>query len=207
MAGSESGPIHHLVWETGDLFVSTLWPYGLQFEDRVELADGTLFPRIADVRVRPWSNESGTPTGPWIDLRLEVENGQPVVTYFGVTRAEGDPPITPSDIRRLPLGKIVEQVVDTTAKTLAAMNYKPGPPPSDFWQGPAAVAGSAAVSAHRGRPPTEMQIQMAAKIAKHNRYDPRQEVARALMVSPRTASRLLAEARRRGLIELDSEEE
>jgi hypothetical protein len=59
----------------------------------------------------------------------------------------------------------------------------------------------AGASLRARQPMTEDLIRQVAEIARANPYEPRKQVALQLYTSQRTASRWLAEARRRGVLE------
>jgi hypothetical protein len=157
----------------------------------VELSDGTSFPAAITATVIPQG------LSPFVEVSLEVQEGRPVLTRFAVVRRGPAARVTASDVHDLNVGEIVDDVI----RTLAAMAQAD---PNEVVMGQAlrdeeAAERAAALSKNR-RPVTDSQLRQAANIAHHNPLDPRKQVAAQLYTSERTASRWLAEARKRGFL-------
>ena len=60
--------------------------------------------------------------------------------------------------------------------------------------------GAKAVSSLRGRPVSDEDLRKVAEIVKDNGFNPRKQLKETLNLSERTASRWIAEARRRGFL-------
>ena len=172
----------------------------------VKLADGTLF--AAEITVQAW--QTG---GPLLEITLKVKNGQPALTYFGVRAGSDDDaePLRPFLIRALPVARIVEHVMKYVA-TVALMRdrFARENSPWDLSVDELGKAEEMSARLGRRRPMTDPLLQQVANIVRDNQYDPRRKVAETLFMSNRTASRWIAEARRRGLLEesaMDSSQE
>jgi hypothetical protein len=157
----------------------------------VELSDGTLFPEAVTATFIPQG------LSPFVEVSLEVQDGRPVLTRFAVVRRGPATRVTASDVHDLNVGEIVDGVI----RALAAMAQAD---PNEVEMGRALrdedAAERAASLANNRRPVTDAQLQQAANIARANPYDPRKQVAEQLCTSERTASRWLAEARKRGFL-------
>ncbi len=154
-----------------------------------ELADGTPFPASISVSIVRIG------LVPIIEMSLEVRDGRPVMTRFAyVTRGPKGPPLTASEIHDTKVSEIFESTVLHLAATAGAQDQGLILP-DDLDK----EAGQAAVDLARGRRgPSDRQLELAAAIARANKYDPRKEVANQLYVSERTASRWIAIAKERG---------
>jgi hypothetical protein len=177
----------------------------------VQLADGTAFYQPAHVT---WHTE-----GLEIDFVFEVVDGRPkwsqmhVHPAFRRTAAEV-PELTATRIRELPLDAVAEEAVRQVARI--ATGYTLGRHPGDLpihvpgeYGGTygentraADAAGDAAVNVRRKR--RKMTDELLRRVSDTVRSDetgaPRQAVAAREFSSTRTASRLIAEARKRGFL-------
>jgi hypothetical protein len=172
----------------------------------VRLATGVDFPERVRVTVVP-------PDGPHLGLLLEVEDGRPIVTAMTFTRRPGGSMISSSLLREQQLQKILDLAVhcvaDATRNDILAYELNAGlRPVSPLTALPRVLdedesrrVGSLAVRSQRGRPVDETTLRKVAEIVKRNDYDPRREIHDEIGASPRTASRWIAEAKRRGLID------
>jgi hypothetical protein len=163
----------------------------------VLLANGSPFPSSVTYR-------TAIEDGPAITMTATVENGRPVMANFQVERRTGGPAVTASYIHTLPVGELFDQLVAQVGWGTALFQLghdEPGvvhPMPTDAER---QAAGARAVSSQRGRPVSDDDLRKVAEIVRDNDFDPRQQIVRELHLSQRTASRWIAEARRRGLIE------
>jgi|GEM_PF-4876400 len=66
--------------------------------------------------------------------------------------------------------------------------------------------GARAVASQRGRLVSDEDLRKVAEIVVGNDYDPRKEVVRQLHLSDRTTSRWIAEARRKGFLTKEVDE-
>jgi hypothetical protein len=157
-----------------------------------ELADGTPFPASISVSIIRIG------VVPIIELTLEVREGRPLLTRFAyVTRGPMGPPLTASEIHDTKVGDIVKSAIEHIGATAGLQHQGVILP----FEGDA-EAGTAAADLARGRRgPSDRQIELTAAIARINKYNPRKEVASQLQVSERTATRFIAIAKERGLLE------
>ncbi len=158
-------------------------------ENLTTLADGTPFPAGINLTV------IRTGVEPIIELTLEVEVGRPVLARFALRRrGPAGRPLTATEIHNTKVSEIVDAAIrSVAASALVSADAIHDPAAGD--QG----AGQRASDLARGRRgPTERQLELAAGIAKANRYNPRKEVASQLYVSERTASRWIALAKDHG---------
>lgn len=173
----------------GDL-TTTSW-------DRVvDLPDGTRFP--ARVRCTVTSGESMA-----VDLAFRVMNDRPALVLFSAV-ALGPEPLSPTAVHDLPVAAIADDAVRRIAVMVAvdearraaemtgASSYEVAEP----W----AIADRAAASRRRTPPLTDELLREVADIVNRGGREYIDEVRR-LGASRRTASRWVAEARRRGLIQ------
>lgn len=142
--------------------------------------------------------------GPLMEMATGVDDGRPVITQFGLTSAEGGPPISASMIDALPLGAIFDQVVEVLATSGLAFFRAVGAAKdgrahiflSDEERERAANAAS-----RRGRPVSDQILRRVADIVRANPYSPRADIRAEIAVSERTASRWISEAKRRGFLD------
>jgi hypothetical protein len=158
----------------------------------VQLSNGTSFPSQLTVGV-----EVGD--GQLLTLTLQVEGGRPVLTRCLVERAPEAVPLSASALHDLPLGEIVDRVVESIG-AFTYMRAQQGAQEgefawSDFWR-----AGAGASSSLRGRPVGDEALAVVAEIVQANTFNPRKEISKRLHVSARTASRWIRLAQDRGLI-------
>jgi hypothetical protein len=170
----------------------------LRDSHRVDLSDGTPF--LDDALVYAVSGTGGLA----LTLHIGVDNGRPILNKLVIERwmnaqdktYEGDE-VTASAIHELPIEAIVRQAVSAIAHH-AARNLGP--------QAQSAAAEAAAQSRTR-RPLTDSLLHQVANIARANPYDRTKQVADQLYTSHRNATRWIGEAKRRGFLEIDSNEE
>lgn len=133
--------------------------------------------------------------------------------------------VTATQVHGLSLGKVEDHVLASVVSAFHARRRRAehGEPPPEFREtsDPALgntllmwadkygfierlPAGDGPVS-RRGRPVRDEDLRRVAEIVKGNPYDPRTEIRRQLNVSPRTASRWIAEAKKRGFIKDNSD--
>lgn len=130
-------------------------------------------------------------TGLSLGLRFLVTDGQAHLVELHVSGDDHGPYITPSQLRELRLGQLVDEVVDGAVVASRALLGLPG------ITAPSTVAQA---SSRRGRRVSDEVLRRVAEIVRENGYDPRQQVASELRTSPRTASRWIATAQQRGFI-------
>jgi hypothetical protein len=180
----------------GDLMlIMEIPPEGIELGD---LDTGTLFPTAITVTAR-------LKNGPLIGLSLGIEGGKPVFRSSTFSRAPEEPPLTPADIHDVPLGAIFDEVVARVATSAFAILRSnraaaAGEPHRFVSPEESQQIANAAMASRRGRPVRDQELLKVARILESNQYDPRLQVVRELSVSPRTASRWIAEARRRGYV-------
>ncbi len=158
----------------------------------VELVTGVQFPGRTLV-------EAHGADGLLIEVLLEVEDRRPVVSRVTVGRSEGGAPLDAASLG-LPLGRIFDQVIAQVAATVARSQASAKVPFGTMFQWPSDTGARAVAARRRHQPASDTELKQVAQIVRSNKYDPRKQVARELPVSERTASRWIAEARRRGLI-------
>lgn len=161
------------------------------------LADGTLFPESGDFHVLVSDHEETTV----VQVALEVRDGRPVVTNVGVRRLDvggvhEDKALTPTFLRELDFGKIFGAAIEQGA--FMGVGFK-----NPLRDKPIAIsaASRATALARRRQPLSNDQLAQVVKIVKENKYNPRKQVASLLFLSERTASRRIAEAKKRGLFD------
>lgn len=151
-----------------------------------ELASGTLFPRRAEVTVMG-------DVGPWVTVRFEVEDGQPVVTWLALSRAPGGGgPVTPAVVRSLPLAAYVEAA--TRAAAAAGHLRQLRDEPIDDRDYAESVL-------RRRHTMNDKLLRKVAEVVLANPDAPTLEVSRQLHTSHRNATRWIKAARERGLLE------
>jgi len=162
----------------------------------VTLPDGTRFPQFLQFLC---SYEGG----PHFSFGVEVREGRPVVASIGILSKLSEPEVTPSMLHAVPFGQLIEYVMSAAAayalqRTVGRHRLITG--------AEITAAGAAATAALRGRPVRNEELERVAEIVRRNKRDPRNEIKRELHVSVRTASRYIAEARRRGLLNENEED-
>lgn len=159
----------------------------------VELSTGGLFPASVEVAIE-------VDNGYLWRLRLGVEDRRPVVNRLDVERAStvsgayAGPPITATSLRDVPFEDMTRRAIEAAGR--AAAHWSGRPESGDD-------AGVAAALARRRRPMTDALLRRVAQVARINPYDPRHQVAEQLSTSERSATRWIAEAKRRGFLEED----
>jgi hypothetical protein len=174
----------------------------MAFKDRkfVPVGDGTfVFPERLRVLAR-------YPGGPLIEMELEVVEGRPEIATFSISRVAGGSWLEPSFVHDLPLARLKDHVVERSMSLAVEVGHiSMGAfdillPMSDE------PDRAAATKALRGRPIRTDTLHQVVNIVRSNDFDHRKQIARELHVSDRTASRYIAEARRRGLLEENRED-
>jgi hypothetical protein len=153
------------------------------YDRLVELDDGTSFPEKVEATLLP----AGQP--PLIQIAFEVRDGRPELVRFSIVSM--DEPLSPAGIHSLPVGKIAKEAVRRIAIVVAVRAE------ADIG------AGELAASSYRRRrgPVTDDELARVAEIVRQHPYHCRLKVAELLPTSMRTASRYIAMARDRGLLE------
>jgi hypothetical protein len=166
----------------------------------VPLTTGVLFPERVRVSGR---YKDGPPVG----LSLIVRDGQPVLISLTIGHDDDEEgnPVTPSALHDLPLSQILDQTIGqmTEGMLISRRNAEAsetGLPPRFPALGESAAARLAGVASQRGRPVTEEILRRVAEIVKENSYNPRRQIHDEIGASPRTASRWIDEARKRGFL-------
>jgi hypothetical protein len=169
---------------------------------RVELPNGTAFPEWASVGAL-------MAKGPMIDLTINIQEGRPVISGVSIYQgAEDRLEITASLVHDLPLGRIFDLAVSAVAASVLKLQrstprerlYHPLPEWLPSTVSADDVADAVRLVSRRGRPVADDDLHRVAAIVRRNSYDPRKQVARELHLADRTASRWIAEARRRGIL-------
>lgn len=171
----------------------------------VQLKSGGWFPR----RVAAGGRYRG---GPAVEMELGVADGRIVVfsvTFRSYSVPDGiavsedvrqtfnDPPITAAAVRSIPLGSIIDlEIGRITMRTRDRMTLGRDRP----WSQRDLEEADARRISRRGRPVGDETLRRVAAIVRENRFDPRRQIHDEIGASPRTASRWIAEARRRGYI-------
>lgn len=144
----------------------------------VDLADGTRFPKNAEV----WATVDDTPVVLW----LTVEDGHPVLVSLTISRgnwAKG--PLKASTVHDIPVDQVVRQSVADIGR-LMARNEGREPAP---------------VRAYGRRSVNAELLRQVAEIVKSDRLGhPNEAVKNKLHCSSRTASRWIAAAREGGFL-------
>ena len=161
------------------------------------LSDGTLFPESVDLHVLVRDHEGTTV----VQVALEVQDGRPVVTAVAVRRldeegADEHKTLTPTALHGLNFRKIFDIAIEQGA--FMGVGFK-----NPLRDKPAAItaASRAAALARRRQPLSNDLLAQVVTIVNKNKYDPRKQVASMLHASERTASRWIADARKRGLFD------
>ena len=168
----------------------------------VRLANGAPFPRRITAR-------TAIGDGPTITFSVAVQDGVPVMTHFAADQRSGGSAVTATLIHDLPVRELFDQLISYLGwgADLMQSGYDNSNAvhlmPTDAER---QAAGARAISSQRGRPVSDESLRKVAEIvnaeiAKGNNYDRRNQVREELHLSKRTASRYIAEARKRGLIE------
>jgi hypothetical protein len=160
------------------------------------LADGTAFPESA-VATMPLPDN-----GALVEIHFAVQEGKPVMTRFSVIGAEM--PLSSSAIHGIPISAIASEAVRRiagSAKVDLAQREAMRNAPAGFWAD-TDLAGRRAVAAFKRRPgpATDAELREVADIVLSSIPAPRLEIRSRLGVSTRTASRWIDEARRRGMV-------
>lgn len=177
--------------------------------EEVELGNGVRFPAWVNVAMT-WRTRS---TQPLLNMRLEVDEGKPVLTFVSLRRAETGPPITPTLLRSLPLGEITEQaiqwvVTEAWARREQAAGRLRFPPqdPEDFdrllvaWDRLEPNRHQASQVRRMRTVDDELLREVADVYSKDNTGKPTVAVAEQLYTSHRNATRWVALARRQGFL-------
>jgi hypothetical protein len=165
----------------------------------VPLSDGTLFPESVSLHVYVQEEDQPSVVA---QLSLEVKDGRPVVMRVAITRlvhGQHGPEqveLTPTILHNLNFGKIFERAIMHGGYVALDSDGS-----LDGHAAAKSAAARAAALARRRQPLTDALLAQVVNIVRKNRYDPRKQVASEHYVSERTASRWIAEARRRGLID------
>jgi hypothetical protein len=133
-----------------------------------------------------------------VTFDVVVHAGRPEVEAIHVHRGESQPPLTGDELRRLPVMSWVELATEQVAWVVTAPGAlaKPAAPE-------ASTRHEVARAVRRRRPVTTERLEEVAFAYRQSPSPP--AVARKLHVSRSQAYRLVAEARRRGLIEEEGE--
>lgn len=136
-----------------------------------------------------------------VQVALEVQDGRPVVTAVAVRRLDEEgvdehKALTPTALHGLNFRKIFDIAIEQGA--FMGVGFK-----NPLRDKPAAItaASRAAALARRRQSLSNDLLAQVVTIVNKNKYDPRKQVASMLYVSERTASRWIAEARKRGLFD------
>lgn len=162
-----------------------------------KLDGGTPFPRWVDYRVF----RGDKPDGPIVHLRLEIVEGQPAVTAFGL----GGSIVKASDLRDVPFAEIAKQATELAARaaavTLRAVTGS-DTVTLDELNEIADQAGAHAIDVGGRRVVSDKLLEKVAQIYRINEANgnPTQQVANQLNTSHRNATRWVAIARERGLL-------
>jgi len=126
------------------------------------------------------------------------------MTRFAVERRAGGDPLTASMIHRLPVGGLLEQLIaylSWGAELFQSGHDHPGivhDMPTDAER---EATGRRAVTSQRGRPVGDEELRAVVAIYESDKFGYREKVRDRLNLSTRTASRWIALAKDRGLIE------
>ncbi len=186
----------------------------------VETADGQVFPSWAVVRMQVVETRTvdgqsfpeTSETEPTVRIRIEMQDGRAVPTQVTVARPDGGALIA-SDFREPSMAMVEQAVKHVAQNAFARLN----PPPlvgnlrdrensvdlgsHAAWGQAISGAGVRASSARRRRPVTDERLREVAIVYSRDLSGaPTKAVADALHYSQRTASRLVALAKKRGLI-------
>ncbi len=168
----------------------------------VPLADGTLFPESVDLNVVVKDDDSTTV----VRVSLGVSAGRPITTEVAIHLLDEHLNVvglTPTTLHHLNFGKIFDAAVEQAG--FMGIGFKNPVRDKDALLN---AAHQAKALARKRQPFSDDLLAQIATIVKRNPYDPRKEVAATLHMSDRTASRWIAEVRRRGLLdETDGERE
>ena len=179
------------------------------------LSDGSAVP--SQFVVHTW--DAGTQLN--VSMTFAVVGGEIRLIRLFLEPVEDGDFITPSRVRDICLGAIIDQVRASIVRA-----YNTGRQRTEHGERPSKTGGvpfdSLGLMRHmyadnygiieelhapegpmsrRGRPVSDEDLRRVADVVEANPYDRRMQVAHQLHVSPRTASRWIAEAKRRGFIE------
>jgi hypothetical protein len=149
-------------------------------------------------------------------LSIGIQDGQPALRSV-VTTSDDGAPLTFAAIRNLPLRVLFDKAVRLLARyTLMHERYfprgshRPAATDDDFSryledmdsgelpEELDATASAALNSSRKGRPVSDATLRRVAEIVKENKFDPRRQIHDEIGASPRTASRWIVEAKKRG---------
>jgi hypothetical protein len=179
------------------------WPLELRVAESMKMTpldSGFLFPSPIAVWVAP-------PGCPAVDVVLAVEHGEVVVTQVVVSRADNARTLDASALKSVPIRKIIDEAKRRVGMYAAIGQEFANPRRSEgylwmiapgdetFGLRPGTLGGH-----RRGVPVTDAELQRVAEIVRSTKYAHRAKVADELHLSLRTASRWIAEARRRGFL-------
>lgn len=163
--------------------------------ERVELENGTAF--LTETAVHRLLG----PDGPHLSLFIGVSNGRPVLDRLEITRSMPErtftgPEVTASMVHKLPLESIMQEAIEGIARAAATER---GDDPM------AAAAGAAHARTRRAL--TDSLLHQVANVARANPMDPTKQVSEQLYTSHRNATRWIKEAKARGFLASDNEEQ
>jgi hypothetical protein len=163
-----------------------------RFTDELErLAGGTLFPTFVEVAVHceKW---------PQVLMEIQVEEGRPEIKKLEITRrpVANPPRITSTELRKLPLGTLVETVIEELgARVEAVIEGRTDITEADRAQ------GEKVASLRRARRQMDDDfLRRVADIVNQNPKSPRPALNGAFGGSPRAATQWIALARDRGFL-------
>lgn len=138
-----------------------------------------------------------------VKVSLAVSAGRPIITEVAIYLYEhlNIVGLTPTMLHHLNFSKIFDTAVEQAG--FMAIGLKNPLRDKEAWLH---AADQAKALARKRQPFSDDLLAQVAKIVKRNPYDPRKEVAATLHMSDRTASRWIAEARRRGLLDEQDDE-
>jgi hypothetical protein len=161
----------------------------------VELKTGAWFPEVLLVTGRYLS-------GPLLSMSFRVLEGEP--TLLSLTIGHEDDlgaRVTPSAVHDLPLGQLIGETIARMAEVTLLFRRPDSSGTDAAHRFPSLADGAnarkAAVASQRGRPVSDDTLRRVSEIISESPFDPRVKIHEEFNVSSRTASRWIAEAKKR----------
>jgi hypothetical protein len=150
-------------------------------------------------------------TGPTVEIEIVLQDGRPEVNEVKVSRRPGEPEITPTMLREIPLSRIAEHGVvqmELIARAMWAESSIDSPGPIGQESHPYYAPVTESVAARRRRTVTdELLREVAAVYQTDTTGAPTKAVREHFPTSQRNAARYVALAKERGFITNQTEDQ